>query len=148
VAGNVRIGTGSVGCVEDRDGDVIAGVCASDARFKRDAVSFEPMLNKVAALRPVHFYWRASEFPTRSFGQRQSYGLMAQEVEAVLPELVTTDAEGYKAVNYSKLPLMALQAIRELKAKNDALEEQNAAIQAQNAAIERRLAELEARLKP
>jgi hypothetical protein len=141
VAGNVRVGTGTVGCIEDRDGDAIAGTCASDARFKRDVVSFEPMLNKVAALRPVHFYWRADEFPSRVFGSKQSYGLMAQEVEEILPELVTTDDEGYKAVNYSKLPLLALQAIRELKERNDALE-------TQNAAILRRLAELEARLKP
>lgn len=136
VVGNVRIGmSGSgVGCVEDRDGDVIAGVCASDARFKRDVVSFEPMLSKVAALRPVHFYWRASEFPTRAFGASESHGLVAQEVEQILPELVATDEEGYKAVNYSKLPLIALQAIKELKEKNDALE--------------RRLSALEQRLQP
>ncbi len=141
VDGNIRVGVAGDGCVEDSEGDVIAGSCASDARLKRDVLSFEPMLSKVAALRPVHFYWRTDEFPSRAFGTKQSYGLMAQEVEEILPELVTTDAEGYKAVNYSKLPLLALQAIKELKAKNDALE-------AQNAAIERRLAELEARLKP
>lgn len=140
VDGDIRVGTGNTGCVEDSDGTPIAGVCSSDARFKRDVVSFEPMLSKVAALRPVHFYWRADEFPARAFGSRQAYGLMAQEVEEVLPELVVTDAKGYRAVNYSKLPLVALQAIKELKEKNDALEEQNAA-------IERRLAELEARLK-
>ncbi len=138
VAGNVRVGTGTTGCIEDRDGTLIAGVCASDARYKKDVVSFAPMLNKVAALRPVHFHWRKREFPALAFGEQQSFGLMAQEVEEILPELVTTDAEGYKAVNYSKLPLIALQAIKELKARNDA----------QNAIIERRLAELEARVKP
>ena len=37
----------------------------------------------------------------------------------MFPELVVEDAEGYKAVNYSKLPLMTLQAVRELKAEND-----------------------------
>jgi hypothetical protein len=140
VAGNVRIGTGALGCVEDRDGDVIAGVCASDARFKRDVASFEPMLSKVAALRPVEFYWRADEFPARAFGSQQSYGLMAQEVEAVLPELVTTDADGYKAVNYSKLPLLAIQAIKDLKAENDT-------IKADNRELARRLARIEAYLR-
>jgi hypothetical protein len=140
VNGNIRVGSAN-GCVIDRDGDVIAGACASDARFKRDISSFGPMLSKVAALRPVHFYWRKNEFPALGFGSQQSFGLMAQEVEEILPDLVTTDAEGFKAVNYSKLPLLALQAIKELKEKNDALE-------SQNAEFERRLAELEARLKP
>jgi hypothetical protein len=62
----------------------------------------------------------------------QTYGLFAQDVAEVLPELVSTDAGGYQAVDYSKLPLLAMQAIKELKEKNDALEG--------------RLAEIEARL--
>lgn len=137
VMGNIRIGTGVVGCVQDRDGTLLAGVCASDARFKRDITPFRPMLDKVAALRPVQFFWRATEFPARGFGARESYGLVAQDVEQVLPELVSTDAEGYKAVNYSRLPLVALQAIKELKAEHEA----------RTSALERRLAELEAELK-
>ena len=40
----------------------------------------------------------------------------------MLPELVTTGADGFKAVNYSLLPLLAIQAIRELKDRNDGLE--------------------------
>jgi hypothetical protein len=137
VMGNIRIGTGIVGCVEDRDGTVLTGVCASDARFKRDITPFRPMLDKVAALRPVQFFWRADEFPARAFGARESYGLVAQDVERVLPELVSTDADGYKAVNYSRLPLVALQAIKELKAAHEA----------RTSALEQRLAELEAELK-
>lgn len=136
VAGDIRIGTGMTGCVRDRDATILTGACSSDARFKRDVVSFEPMLNKVAALRPVHFYWRADEFPSRGFGARQSYGLMAQEVEEVLPELVTTDAEGYRAVNYSKLPLLSIQAIKDLKTENDELK-------ARLALLEERLSRLE-----
>ncbi len=42
-------------------------------------------------------------------------------MEAVLPELVTTDAEGYKAVKYQQLPFYLLQAIKDLKAENDDL---------------------------
>jgi cell division septum initiation protein DivIVA len=43
-------------------------------------------------------------------------------VEAVLLELVTE--EGYKAVDYAKLPLLLLQAVKDLKAENDALRRQ------------------------
>lgn len=55
-------------------------------------------------LRPVYFYWRAKEYPSRKFGEGQSFGLIAQEVEQVMPELVTEDEEGMKAVRYNKLP--------------------------------------------
>ena len=134
VNGNVRVGaigpTSFWGCVEDRGGSMIAGTaCSSDRRFKRDITPFAAALDHVAALRPVHFYWRADEFPERAFGTRESFGLIAQDVEAVLPELVTTDEDGYKAVNYSKLPLLAIQAITELKARNDALERRLAALE-------------------
>ena len=41
----------------------------------------------------------------------------------MLPELVATDNDGYKAVDYSKLPLLTIQAMRELKAENDRLKQ-------------------------
>ena len=123
VAGDIRIGIGFTGCVLDADGTVIAGTCSSDARLKRDIMPFAHLLDKVAQLQPAHFYWRAEEFKDRHFGTKPSFGLIAQEVEKVLPELVTEDEQGYKAVNYSKLPLLTLQAIKELKAENDALKQ-------------------------
>ena len=146
VSGNIRVGTGTIGCVEDRDGTLIAGACSSDVRLKRGITSFAPSLERVAALRPVHYFWRADEFPERAFGTRESFGLIAQEVEAVLPELVTTDADGYKAVNYSRLPLLAIQAIRELKERADELAAESRQLKAHNDALERRLAALEAKL--
>jgi hypothetical protein len=140
VTGDIRIGNGTTGCVHDGNGTIIAGVCASDARFKRAINAFGPLLDKVASLRPVNFFWRADEFPSRAFGDRASYGLVAQEVEQVLPELVVTDADGYKAVNYSRLPLVAIQAIKELKVENDA-------VKARLAHVERLLTELQTNKK-
>ncbi len=131
VAGNIRVGTGTTGCVRDADATVIAGTCSSDARLKRNITPFANLLNKLTQLQPVTFHWRSEEFKERHFGTTLSFGLIAQEVEKVLPELVTEDEQGYKAVNYSKLPLLTLQAIKELKAENDALRKENAAIQQQ-----------------
>jgi len=121
VLGDIRVGTGSTGCVKDADGTVIAGVCSSDLRFKKEVTPLAKLLPKFAQLQPVNFFWRATEFPNKHFGTKESFGLIAQEVEAVLPELVTTDEQGYKAVNYSKLPLLTIQAVKELKAENDDL---------------------------
>ena len=97
------------------------GTCSSDRRLKRDITPFGPVLNQLTALQPVHYFWRAREFPDRHFGSSQAAGLIAQDVEQVLPELVETDSDGYKAVNYSKLPLLTIQAMKELHAENEGL---------------------------
>lgn len=137
VEGDLRLGTsGTNGCVKDKNGGAIIGTCSSDARFKRDITSYASMLDRVTSLRPVQFSWRSAEFADRGFGTAREDGLIAQEVEDVLPELVSIDADGYKAVNYSRLPLLTIQAVKELKAENDRLKEQNAALERRLAALE------------
>jgi hypothetical protein len=54
----------------------------------------------------------------------QEIGVIAQEVEAVYPELVTTDEMGYLRVNYNGLVGVLFAAIRELNAKLEARETQ------------------------
>jgi hypothetical protein len=122
VNGEIRVGS----CTIQTDGDI---VCISDARFKRDVRRLSPMLDRLVSLEPVRYYWRTSEFRERGFGAGESLGLVAQDVERVLPELVTTDEDGFKAVSYSKLPLLAIQAIKELKEENDALRDRLAALE-------------------
>ena len=143
VVGDIRIGTGTTGCVKDGDGTVIAGTCSSDLRFKTDVRPFGRLLDRVARLRPVSFYWKQAAFPDRHFGAAQSFGLIAQEVEEVLPELVVEDAEGYRAVNYSRLPLVTLQAVTELAQENEALRRDNEALRATQDALRARLDALE-----
>jgi hypothetical protein len=125
VNGIIRVGstTGSVGCIEDRDGTVIAGTCASDLRFKKNITPFGNVLANFSKLRPVNYFWRTEEFSEQRFGSKQSFGLVAQEVEPLFPDLVSTDEKGFKAVNYSRLPLLTIQAVIELKAENDALKQ-------------------------
>jgi hypothetical protein len=143
VTGDIRVGTGTTGCVRDADATVIAGTCSSDRRFKNHITPFAASLDQVARLQPVHFYWRSAEFPDKHFGASESYGLIAQDVEDVLPELVTADEHGDKAVRYSALPFHMLQAIKELKAKNDGLEAENAALRSMLADIDARLRRVE-----
>jgi cell shape-determining protein MreC len=71
-------------------------------------------------------------------------------VEKVFPELVGTDDQGFKTVNYSELPYLTLQALKELAAKvetRDAavrdLKNENDALKAQLSALAERLARLE-----
>ena len=130
VFGDVRVGnTGTNGCLKNFAGTGIAGTCVSDRRFKKDITPFKPMLDHLTALQPVHYYWRTTEFPDRHFGAAQTYGLIAQDVEQVLPELVVTNDDGYKAVDYSKLPLLTIQAVKELKSENDTLKDRVAELE-------------------
>ena len=57
--------------------------------------------------------------------------------------MVGEDEQGYKTVDYSKLPLMMLQAIKELKAENDSLRQQNATIDARLKALEQEIKQAE-----
>ena len=125
VNGEIRVAD----CVKNASGTQIAGSCPSDARLKTNIQPFSPVLEGLVQLQPVHFDWRAAEYPDYHFGTSRSYGLVAQEVERQFPELVSEDSRGFKAVNYSELPLLLLQAVRELKAENDILRQQLRTIQ-------------------
>jgi hypothetical protein len=138
VFGDIRVGTsGTNGCINNFAGTGLIGTCSSDRRLKKNITLFGPMLDRLTSLQPVHYFWRASEFPKRHFGNEQNYGLVAQDVEAVLPELVKTDSEGYKAVDYSKLPLLTIQAVKELNQKVKDLDSENDALKARIAELER-----------
>jgi hypothetical protein len=138
-SGNARVGAGTtIGCVQDGDGTAIAGSCISDRRLKKDIRSFAPMLDRVVKLRPVTYRWRADEFPVRRFGEDETYGLIAQEVEELFPEMVTPDAEGYKTVDYSRLPLLLLSAVKEEHARVRELEGQVTSLETRLEALERR----------
>jgi hypothetical protein len=82
-----------------------------------------PVLERVVQLQPVSYNWSREEYPQYHFGTSKAFGLIAQEVEKVFPEMVSVDKGGFKRVNYGELPYLMLQAIRDLKAENDDLKE-------------------------
>ena len=137
------------------------GTCTSDVRLKRNIQPFPAVLDKLVRLQPVSYNWRVEEYPQLRFGTSRASGLIAQEVEKVFPELVSVGDGGLKRVNYGELPYLTLQAIRELKSRNDKLAAQAKArdaqirkltrqvkqlqtVQQQLAAFETRLAQVEA----
>ena len=77
------------------------------------------------------------------FGHSRSYGLIAQEVEKMFPEMVSKEQHGYKTVDYTRLPLLLLEAVRELKAENDRLGEQVRGQEAQIRALAQQVEQLE-----
>ena len=102
------------------DGDVYAfsTTVASDENLKKDITIVGDSVTKVEGLKGVTFKWKEND--------SVSAGLIAQDVEKVLPEVVKTvtglDGNTYKAVNYGGITSILVEAIKDLSARVKALE--------------------------
>jgi len=79
--------------------------------------------------------------------KKDTLGVIAQEVEAVYPELVQTDSQGYKSVQYGNLIAPIIEAIRELSTKIENLFTLYVSQQAKIDTLEARLLKLESQIK-
>ena len=126
-----------------RRGRLCHGFTPSDIRLKSQVTPLTHVLEKLAQLRGVSFEWNEAAAPLtgRTPGQRD-IGVIAQEIEVLFPELITTwGAEGYKAVAYEKLTGVLLAAVKELKALTDTQQQQ---LSAQGQQMTMQVAELTA----
>jgi hypothetical protein len=85
----------------------------SDSRFKKNVETIYGALNSVTKLRGVTYDWDESNLNTSNFPKGKQIGVIAQEVEKVFPELVTTGADGYKSVAYEKMSAIFIEAFKE-----------------------------------
>jgi hypothetical protein len=86
----------------------------SDISLKENICTFENAMDVVASLRGVRFTWKKNGIKT--------VGLIAQEVEKVLPELIGTNADtGLKSVSYANMVAVLIEAVKELKAEIEEL---------------------------
>ena len=86
---------------------------SSDRNLKDDIITITDGLTTVDKLRGVSFKWKNS-------GEK-SYGIIAQELEEILPDLVS-NAGGHKSVNYNALIGFLIEAVKELSDRVDELE--------------------------
>lgn len=94
----------------DAANDVVA-FSTSDIRFKTNVTPIKDAVNKVKNISGVEFDWIPNEEHHGYTGH--DVGVIAQELENVLPELVTTRESGYKAVKYEKIVALLIEAIKE-----------------------------------
>jgi hypothetical protein len=105
---------------------------SSDRRWKKNIFTLDSALSKVQRLRGVSYDWRKDEFPNKHFSDGRQIGVIAQEVEAVIPELVKTDSDGFKAVEYANLVAYLIEAVKEQQKMIDSQNNEIASLKADN----------------
>ncbi|MDC0231497.1 tail fiber domain-containing protein, partial [Aureispira] len=100
----------------------------SDRRVKQNITPLSGALSKVMLLSPKTYYYNTEEFPRfEAEKDNPQIGFIAQEVEAVFPEMVTTDGDevGLKGVRYGQLTSVLVQAIKEQQEMIISLQKEN-----------------------
>ena len=120
VAGGAGIaGALNVNGAISSNGDVIA-YASSDARLKTNVKRITDALAKVEKINGVTFDWLN---PTAD-QTRTEAGVIAQEIQEVLPEVVTTREDGMLAVRYERIISLLIESIKELKQEVEQLKRQ------------------------
>lgn len=126
-SGNVGIGTSSPLYVLHTEGDTYLShlyttevTMTSDRNLKTNVETIQDPMSLVRQLRGVHFDWMAKDSHSHL---RRSMGLIAQEVESVLPQLVREDAYGHKSISYGNMIGLLVEALKQQDQRIVALEE-------------------------
>ena len=95
------------------DGDVIA-YNSSDIRLKDNIEVIKGSLDKIDGIRGVEFDWNEKS-PGWAQERGHDVGVIAQEVQKVLPEIVTERTNGYLGVDYKRIIPLLIESVKELK---------------------------------
>ena len=125
---SLGVGVGASGVEgEIRATDQITAYSASDERLKTNIAEIKNAAESITKLRGVTFDWTDEEIDRRggedgTFVRRNSVGVIAQEVEEIMPEAVATRPDGYKAVRYELLVPLLVQGIKDQQAQIEMLQ--------------------------
>ena len=161
VAG-IQSGSGYAVCVDPATGQLAYAFCflISSRRFKEQVHDMGNSTNGLMKLRPVTFFYK----PEYANGAHTlQYGLIAEEVAKVYPEMVAYDKDGKPyGIRYENLSSMLLNEVQkqyrraekqsevieaqqqEIKAQGQEIASLKQQLQVQNAALQQRLSRLEA----
>ncbi|TAN17071.1 MAG: hypothetical protein EPN37_07500 [Chitinophagaceae bacterium] len=98
---------------------------SSDIRFKKNLLELRHVLAAIDSLHGYTYFFLTKKFEDKDFPKTKQIGMIAQEVEKYFPELVSTDKEGYKSLNYPQFTAVLLEAVKEQQAEIDSLKKQN-----------------------
>ena len=116
--GTVKI-AGGLGVVKTLNvGEDVVAYASSDERYKDNLKPITNPIDKVKSLTGYTFTWNDKH---EQFNGNDDIGVVAQEVEKVLPEIVDTRDNGYKAVKYEKMVALLIEAVKEQQTQIDGL---------------------------
>jgi len=109
-----------------RAGGDVTAYYSSDIKLKENIKNISNPLEKINSIRGVEFDW-TDEYMKQHGGEdgyfirKHDVGVIAQEIERILPEVVIDRADGIKAVKYDRIVALLIEAIKELKSEIDIL---------------------------
>jgi len=105
-------------------GDDIIAFYSSDERLKDNITLIPDALEKTKQLRGVEFDWgdNAPNWVDEELEDRHDMGMIAQDVEAIIPQAVKTRDSGYKAVDYKRVIPLLIESIKTLAERVEQLE--------------------------
>ena len=106
----------------DATNDIVA-FSSSDIRFKENITPIENALDKISKISGNTYDWKVENKAEHGY-EGNDVGVIAQEIEAVLPQLVQTRENGYKAVKYDKLVALLIEGIKEQQIQIEELKAQ------------------------
>lgn len=112
---NVGIGITSPGNKLTVNGNIqsLTNTFLSDKNFKREIKTIDNALDAVLKLNGTTYFWNKTVKSDYDFPKNIQYGLIAQEVEKILPDLVLKTSEGEYSLNYVGLIPVLIEAIKE-----------------------------------
>ena len=101
----------------DANCTALSPLASSDRRLKTNIKNINPQdaLNKVLRLQGVRYNWNTEKYPHRlGFDDKPEIGLIAQDVQEVVPEVVDKAPDGYLTLDYGKLAGLFVEAIKDV----------------------------------
>ena len=120
---SLGLGTNASGTVgEIRASNNITAYYSSDIGLKENLNPIKNSIEKIQAISGYNFDWKDEVVKERGgeddyFVRKSDVGVVAQEIEAILPEACATRPDGTKAVRYEQLVPLLIEGIKELKAE-------------------------------
>jgi hypothetical protein len=153
--GNVGIGTITPGYKLHVVGDVFAtgvvycnsSALCSDQRWKTNIKPIQNALDNVLNIQGVTYNLKVDEYPDKHFSNDEHIGFIAQEIEKIYPQVVLTDKDGYKSIDYSKLTPILVEAIKDQQKIIQQLQEENFKIKQANVQLNKDNNQIKAELK-
>lgn len=130
VAGNICY-TGSISACSDR-------------RYKTKLQPLQDITQAITAIGTFRYQWNLASFPDKNFDDQPQIGIIAQDVQTYFPELILTDADGYLSIDYTRLSVLLLAAMKEQVQIIHDLRESNGLQQQVNFSLRSEIAEIRA----